>query len=1051
MRFAHFGDTHIRNLKYHKEYRVVFSRIYEKLRELEVDYIIHCGDIAHTKTQISPEFVDMCSEFLKNLADIAPTYVILGNHDGNLRNSSRQDALTPIVNALGHSNLYLLKDSGETNLDDKFTLNVLSVFDKKNWTDPTNEERINIALYHGTVSGIETDSGWVMEHGENDINIFDNFDYAFLGDIHKTNQKLGKAGKIRYCGSTIQQNHGETNDKGFLIWNIEDKDTYDCTHYAIDNPKPFITIKLTPKGRLPNKLEIQKGARLRLVSENNLPLDAVRKAVDVAKSRFKPEAVTYLNRNAGERGNVEDLANSLVQEDLRDVAVQEELISEYLSDYQPEEGVLDDVYRMNRKYNTIVEDEEEVSRNINWKLKKIEWDNLFNYGEGNRVQFSNLEGIVGIFGKNFSGKSSIIDSFLYTLYNTTSKNCRKNLNLINQNRDGCRGYVEIDVGSKTYRVERKSTKYTKRLKGKETLEAKTDVEFDVLDNATGDVESLNGTTRLETDKNIRKIFGTVEDFLTTSMASQLESLSYISEGSTRRKEILAKFLDLEVFEKKFKLAKEDASDLKGAIRRLADRDFEEEKKYARTKLARQEARLSIKERACESLTEKVRNLENQLINVNSKIDSIPAEVVDISDIKNNIEMFQGQHSSLEKIIEEKTNEFKNETEFLTKIENFLASFKIEDMRDKKETIDKYKEKVSKFEEEIKQFEEKREVSLNKVDILKTVPCGKSFHNKCKFIKDAYLAIDDLKMYDMKINQRSLTMKTLQGKFKELNPPKVEEYISKYEMILEKRIHQQNIASTVELKLEKARSKMFQIESDLDRLRDKETQYEDNKEAIENLELLLKDKETIQNEIKDASDEYESCRAELLELYRKNGSLEQKHNQVVKEEEEFYSLENEFAVADLFMRCMHSNGISYDIIKKRLPLINSEVSKILTNIVDFEIMFVNDDKKLDILIKHPNYDPRPIEMGSGAEKTIAAMAIRLALLNVSTLPKGDIFILDEPGTSLDADNMEGFIRILDMIKTQFKTVLLISHLESLKDIVDKQIIIEKSEGFACVNE
>ena len=80
-----------------------------------------------------------------------------------------------------------------------------------------------------------------------------------------------------------------------------------------------------------------------------------------------------------------------------------------------------------------------------------------------------------------------------------------------------------------------------------------------------------------------------------------------------------------------------------------------------------------------------------------------------------------------------------------------------------------------------------------------------------------------------------------------------------------------------------------------------------------------------------------------------------------------------------------------------------------------------------------------------------MAIRLALLNVSTLPKSDIFILDEPGTALDEDNMEGFVRMLDMIKTQFKTVLLVSHLDSLKDIVDQQILIEKNEGRAYVNE
>ena len=91
------------------------------------------------------------------------------------------------------------------------------------------------------------------------------------------------------------------------------------------------------------------------------------------------------------------------------------------------------------------------------------------------------------------------------------------------------------------------------------------------------------------------------------------------------------------------------------------------------------------------------------------------------------------------------------------------------------------------------------------------------------------------------------------------------------------------------------------------------------------------------------------------------------------------------------------------------------------------------------------------MGSGAEKTISAMAIRLALLNVSTLPKSDVFILDEPGTALDEDNMEGFIRILEMIKTQFKTVLLISHLDTLKDIVDQQIIIDKKSGYASIQE
>ena len=178
MKFAHISDTHIKNLKYHYEYRAIFEQLYQKLREEKVDYIVHTGDVAHTKTQISPEYVEMCSLFFENLANIAPTYAILGNHDGNLKNSSRQDALTPIVEALDLQHLHLLKNSGETHINDDFCLNVLSVFDEENWCPPTNKEKINIALYHGSISGVKTDIGWTMEHGENDISIFNRF-YTF--------------------------------------------------------------------------------------------------------------------------------------------------------------------------------------------------------------------------------------------------------------------------------------------------------------------------------------------------------------------------------------------------------------------------------------------------------------------------------------------------------------------------------------------------------------------------------------------------------------------------------------------------------------------------------------------------------------------------------------------------------------------------------------------------------------------------------------------------------------------------------------------------------
>ena len=110
----HIADVHIRNLKRHKEYREVFSRLYEYIETTKTDdsVIVLCGDIVHAKTDMTPEVIEMTQTFLKNLSDMLPTILIPGNHDANLNNPSRLDALSPIVNALNHSNLHYLKDDG---------------------------------------------------------------------------------------------------------------------------------------------------------------------------------------------------------------------------------------------------------------------------------------------------------------------------------------------------------------------------------------------------------------------------------------------------------------------------------------------------------------------------------------------------------------------------------------------------------------------------------------------------------------------------------------------------------------------------------------------------------------------------------------------------------------------------------------------------------------------------------------------------------------------------------------------------------------------------
>ena len=1050
MKIAHVSDIHVRNYRYHKEYQQVFDQLYEKLRELKPDIIVNTGDTAHTKLNLSPSYFDMTAKMFKNLADIAPYHVILGNHDLNLRNLSRIDAITPIVEALGHPNLFLHKNTAQVDVGQDCVLNVLSIIDPENWTPPEDESKINIALYHGCVSGVSTDAGFVLSHGDISLSELLGYDYVLLGDIHKTNQKVDKKGKMRYPGSLIQQNFGETPDKGFLLWDIKDKDDFTVEHVVLENPKPFITVDLTRQGRLPKKLKIKDNARVRLVSENTLPLDVIRRGIELVKTKFKAESVTYVCRANGSSGSPDEIIEGIGNDDLRDIEVQQELIDEYLSEYQVDPETLQRIFHLNHKYNVLAEEEEEVKRNINWKLLSLKWDNLFNYGEDNVIDFEKMQGVVGILGKNFSGKSSIIDSFLYTLFNSTSKNERKNLNIINQNREAAKASVEVAVGHSVYKIDRESIKYERTLKGNTSQEAKTNVEFTRFDQDTNEEVVLTGDKRSSTDKNIRSVFGSLDDFLLTSMASQLGSLNYINEGSTKRKEILAKFLDLEIFEKKFKKAKEDASDLRSALKRFDARDFDQDLTDLNTELARNETAIEHKERMCKEIKIEVEELESKKKGLESSLSSIPEEIIDINQVLEEIRLNKEKFISTAKESQKKKGLLTEKQEMNNKIKTFIENFPIDNIQNARNKVADNEDKLNQLETDLDLLLLKLKQQEKKTGLLNEVPCGEEYSH-CKFIKDAYSASNIVDVTKKSVEDLQISRNKVQRELDQLEGTKIEERYEKYLQLLEKNNAISKEVNDLLLSLEKNKTLSIKMKNTIDFLEDKRSLYNENKEAIENYEQLSKEFKSIDKKITLKNEEHECCKKETLEFYKTNGSLEQKLAQIKAEEQEKEQMQKQYSAYHLLMTCMHSNGISYDIIKKRLPLINEEISKILTSIVNFQVMFVNDDRKLDILIQHPSYDPRPIELGSGAEKTIAAMAIRLALLNVTTMPKGDIFVLDEPGTALDEENMEGFVRILEMIKSQFKTVLLISHLDTLKDIVDKQIIIEKEDGFAKVYE
>jgi DNA repair exonuclease SbcCD ATPase subunit len=340
--------------------------------------------------------------------------------------------------------------------------------------------------------------------------------------------------------------------------------------------------------------------------------------------------------------------------------------------------------------------------------------------------------------------------------------------------------------------------------------------------------------------------------------------------------------------------------------------------------------------------------------------------------------------------------------------------------------------------------------INKqISLLGEVPCGDEFSH-CKFIRGAYESKDEIKLVQLSFENNKKVRDALKDRVGEIKIDKVAEDIDKFEKFLEIKNNLEIETKENDLVLDNIKSKKSISEHKLKELRQKEEIYEQNKEVIENINEVIFLKNDKEKKLSSNDDELEHCEKILLELYKSHGYYEQKIENLKEKKEQKEKIQDEYEAYDLYMRCMHSNGIAYDIIKKSLPVINSEISKVLANIVNFEVFFETEDNRLDIYIKHPDRDPSPLEMASGAEKTISAMAIRLAFIAVSTIPRSQIFILDEPGTALDEERMEGFTRILDIVKSVFKTVVLISHLDSLKDAADSVISIEKKDGYASVS-
>jgi DNA repair exonuclease SbcCD nuclease subunit len=443
------SDIHIRNFKRHDEYRRVFERLYDYIKEnfTQDDLICLTGDIVHAKTDVTPELVEEVQTFLKSLADIGRVLLIPGNHDANLNNDHRMDALTPIVNALNHPNLTYLKKTCALDIyDNNVTFYHWSVFDSHTEYPKCvrTENDFKICLYHGPVSGTVTESGFGLFDNDVKVEDFEGFDLVLLGDIHKT-QFLNEAKTIGYPGSLVQQNHAESLVHGIYVWDLATKS---AEFVEIENDTAFYTIEVDagvyqPLPQLPKNLYLRVKYRNTDQSEIKRIVAEIKQYHNVLETSLMKIRDFTTSSNENKKLNVHDV---------RDIEYQSTLLVDFLKEkYDLEDQSVKDICEINKIVNNALP-KSEVPRNSIWIPKTFEFSNMFSYGKDNFIDFSNMSGTYGIFAPNASGKSTLLDSIAYCIFDKCSRTT-KSAQVMNSISDSFKCHLVFELTGLEYRIE----------------------------------------------------------------------------------------------------------------------------------------------------------------------------------------------------------------------------------------------------------------------------------------------------------------------------------------------------------------------------------------------------------------------------------------------------------------------------------------------------------------------------------------------------------------------------------------------------------------------
>lgn len=1028
IKIAHIADIHWRGLQRHDEYTEVFEDFFKKLDDLCPDLIVVGGDIVHSKTQgITPELVDRLGWWFQKLANW-PTVVILGNHDGLIHNKSRLDAISPIVAALDHHNIHFLKDSGNYTIEGINFAN-FSCFDEEGWHKCSpRDEMLNIALYHGAVGGSLLDTGMPVE-GEVTVDMFRPYDFSLLGDIHRR-QFLDGDTRIAYPGSTVQQNYGEETEKGFLFWQIRNRDDYRVNFIKLKNPKPFHTVEW--QGDVQTTIQVceklPNGSRFRILNDNDVSISDSRQITGELKKRMTASEVVW--KFVGEQAKEEMKAGStsLSREDLRDPAT----IKGLFKTYAESKGLTSEsLTKLDSTVSKLIDSlpEDERLGSVKWSIKRLKWDNTYSYGKDNEINFEEMGGITGIFGRNAQGKSSIPGTIMYSLFNATDRGPIKNLHIINTRKDYCKASVEFQAGNDTYLAERQSVKHQTKAGLQHAI---THLNLFRLDAAGNQVEDISGEQRRDSDKALRTLIGASDDFLLTSFAAQGEMNTFLKERATARKNILSKFLNLQVFDSLNLLAKESASSIKSELKRFPAIDIKtaiENKRKEEVALHAEVETLESNRSALDSHVRKLRViLERESPGSSHTLDDIKRYESEVVDLEKKIKQ---NERDLTAAIQER-DDLKAKLE---KIEGIISGFDVDVLRKDIERMERISARISDVESKSKAEAESIKGLERSIKKLGEVPCGDSFPT-CKYIKDSHKDRELLPQKQKAFDEIAATLEELRHLFDESTLRETKDRLEKVAGLQSKIPGARTSLQAHESRVESLKSLVDSLKEELKRVNNSLQEL-----RAANSVTALEEVKKMQLEIEDEERKIQDLTKRVLKDNQRIGAIGAEIARLENDIDRIEKLQADWKIYEIILSATGKDGIPLQIIASQLPRINNEISKVLNGVSNFNVELFADEENgdLEIFIDYGD-SKRPIELASGMEKMISSLAIRTALIEVSAIPKPDLFIIDEGFGALDDTNLEACARLLTSLKRNFKNMLIISHVDSIKDIVDNVIEI-----------